>query len=121
MNGVATANHPQNASARLAKPVPTGPAPPAPAAAPPVPPIHTQSIPASRGLVASHSHPPTVNGTHGQNAKAKKKNDTPVDPAAMYESLKNRIAALEEEEVIEEEEEKRFGEYPCDPPLAPST
>jgi hypothetical protein len=27
----------------------------------------------------------------------------------MYESLKNRIAALEEEEVLEEEEEKRFG------------
>lgn len=26
----------------------------------------------------------------------------------MYESLKNRIAALEEEEVLEEEEEKRF-------------
>jgi len=26
----------------------------------------------------------------------------------MYESLKNRIAALEEEEVIEEEEERRF-------------
>jgi hypothetical protein len=29
----------------------------------------------------------------------------------MYESLKNRIAALEEEEVLEEEEERRFG--PC--------
>lgn len=28
----------------------------------------------------------------------------------MYETLKNRIAALEEEEVHEEEEEKRFGE-----------
>lgn len=27
----------------------------------------------------------------------------------MYESLKNRIAALEEEEVLEEEEERRFG------------
>jgi hypothetical protein len=29
----------------------------------------------------------------------------------MYESLKNRIAALEEEEVIEEEEERKFGEW----------
>lgn len=28
----------------------------------------------------------------------------------MYESLKSRIAALEEEEVIEEEEERRFGQ-----------
>ncbi len=27
----------------------------------------------------------------------------------MYESLKNRIAALEEEEVLEEEEERRYG------------
>lgn len=30
----------------------------------------------------------------------------------MYESLKNRIAALEEEEVLEEEEERRFGTLP---------
>lgn len=29
----------------------------------------------------------------------------------MYETLKNRIAALEEEEVHEEEEERRFGEW----------
>jgi len=29
----------------------------------------------------------------------------------MYESLKNRIAALEEEEVLEEEEERRFGTF----------
>lgn len=29
----------------------------------------------------------------------------------MYESLKNRIAALEEEEVLEEEEERRFGTH----------
>ena len=27
----------------------------------------------------------------------------------MYESVRNRIAALEEEEVLEEEEERRFG------------
>lgn len=27
----------------------------------------------------------------------------------MYESLKNRIAALEEEEVLEEEQERRYG------------
>ena len=27
----------------------------------------------------------------------------------MYESLKNRIQALEEEEVMEEEEERKFG------------
>lgn len=34
-----------------------------------------------------------------------------MDPAAMYESVKNRIAALEEEEEVEEEEEKRFGVF----------
>jgi hypothetical protein len=51
-----------------------------------------------------------VNGIYTHNQKGKKKNDTPVDPAAMYESLKSRIAALEEEEVLEEEEEKIFAE-----------
>ena len=44
------------------------------------------------------------------NGKPKKKTDpAPVDPAVMYESLKNRIAALEEEEEVVEEEERRFG------------
>jgi len=54
-----------------------------------------------------------VNGNHTQqqNAKGKKRNDAPIDPATMYESLKNRIAALEEEEVLEEEEERRIGKF----------
>jgi len=39
-----------------------------------------------------------------------------MDPAAMYESLRNRIAALEEEEEFVEEEERRFGAYICSPP-----
>jgi len=60
----------------------------------------------TRTIPPGHNHA-QVNGAH---TKGKKKNDTPVDPAAMYESLKNRIAALEEEEVLEEEEERRFGE-----------
>ncbi|KAJ3508615.1 hypothetical protein NLJ89_g5660 [Agrocybe chaxingu] len=76
---------------RQAKPPPTGPAPPAP----PAPPNHTHGV---------NGHPPP------QNAKGKKRNDVPVDPATMYESLKSRIAALEEEEVLEEEEERRFAE-----------
>jgi hypothetical protein len=111
MNGAATAHTP-NASAKLAKPAPAGPAPPAPAAAPPVPPTHSHSAPANRSL-PSHNHATGVNGAHTQTAKGKKKTETPVDPAAMYESLKNRIAALEEEEVLEEEEEKRFGVCEC--------
>ncbi|KAI0756355.1 hypothetical protein C8Q80DRAFT_1215338 [Daedaleopsis nitida] len=40
----------------------------------------------------------------------KKATEQPVDPSQMYETLKNRIAALEEEEVHEEEEERRFAE-----------
>ncbi|KAG7452264.1 uncharacterized protein BT62DRAFT_941374 [Guyanagaster necrorhizus] len=104
----------QNASTRMAKPPPAGPAPPAPvpASAPPAP------SNAGRTGPPPPSHPPAVNGTHHHhhqhpppsNNKGKKKNDAPVDPAAMYESLKNRIAALEEEEVLEEEEERRFAE-----------
>jgi hypothetical protein len=54
-----------------------------------------------------HHHPAQVNGSH---SKGKKKNEALLDPAAMYESLKNRIAALEEEEVLEEEEERRISE-----------
>jgi len=104
MNGTNTV-HPQNASARLAKPPPTGPAPPAPAVAPPVPPNHLHPPLGSRTNPPLHHHGNTVNGTH----RGKKKNDAPVDPATMYESLKSRIAALEEEEVLEEEEERTFG------------
>lgn len=111
MNGASAAPNPQNASNRTAKPPPPGPAPPAPSSAPPAPPNHARQGP------PAHNPPPPVNGTnqhhhHGppsSNAKGKKKADSPVDPATMYESLKNRIAALEEEEVLEEEEERRFG------------
>lgn len=94
--------HPMNGASpppRTPKPPPPGPAPPAPLTSPPAPPV--QSVPATHPPL----HPSTVNGAQ----KAKKKSDAPVDPAAMYESLKNRIAALEEEEVLEEEEERRFG------------
>lgn len=96
MNG---ANHhpPTNASTRLPKPPPAGPAPPPPASAPPNPPAAARTQP-------PHSH---VNGQQPQ--KGKKKNDIPMDPATMYESLKNRIAALEEDQVMGEEEERQFG------------
>ncbi|KAF8560091.1 hypothetical protein OG21DRAFT_1594064 [Imleria badia] len=85
---------------RTPKPPPAGPAPPAPLVSPPLPPAQS-AVPAR-----PPPHPPAVNGAQ----KPKKKNDAPVDPAVMYESLKNRIAALEEEEVLEEEEERRFAE-----------
>lgn len=115
MNGSNTAlpagnsNHSAN---RLAKPPPSGPAPPAPVSTPPVPPNNSQPHqhphpPHPHAHHHPHSHPPNrVNGVQ----KGKKKNDIPVDPVTMYESVKNRIAALEEEEGIEEEEERRFGE-----------
>ncbi|KAF9225498.1 hypothetical protein BS17DRAFT_751330 [Gyrodon lividus] len=104
LNGTSShANSQPQPAARIAKPPPTGPAPPAPVVAPPPPPNHgTQSHTMNR----PPPHPTTMNGTQ----KAKKRNDAPVDPAAMYESLKSRIAALEEEEVLEEEEEQRFTE-----------
>ncbi|KAF7972588.1 hypothetical protein HWV62_17386 [Athelia sp. TMB] len=104
-----------NLNSRAAKPPPTGPAPPAPTTLPPIPPsngnhthvhgpgVHHQH---THSHSHQHQHPGRVNGTQ----KGKKRNDTPVDPATMYESLKSRIAALEEEEVLEEEEERRFTE-----------
>ena len=94
-------------SARHGRPAPAGPTPPAPAAAPPVPPNASHAQPAPRTTNGT-----TTNGTHAPAPKGKKKPaDQPVDPSQMYETLKNRIAALEEEEVHEEEEERRFGEW----------
>lgn len=46
---------------------------------------------------------------NGSKAGGKKKAEPP-DPATMYESVRNRIAALEEEEVHGEEEERRVVE-----------
>ena len=110
MNGTTS----QAASARQAKPPPTGPTPPAPVSAPPAPPTNAHT----------HNHPPTgnrqnANGTHAshnqQQKTGKKKNPepTPVDPSQMYETLKNRIAVLEEDAVHEEEEERKFGMLEC--------
>ena len=48
-----------------------------------------------------------------------KADPAPIDPAAMYESLKNRIAALEEEEVFVEEEERRYGARVCTSVVVP--
>lgn len=89
MNGTVTTTTATTStpSPRTAKPPPTFPAPTPPSSS-------------SRQL-----HPAAPNG------KSKKKADPiPIDPAAMYESLKNRIAALEEEEEVVEEEERRFAE-----------
>ncbi|KAI9444578.1 hypothetical protein H4582DRAFT_1909873 [Lactarius indigo] len=89
MNGTMTATTTATTTValpRTPKPPPTGPAP-----APP-----SGSVRQPHGAVT--------------NGKSKMKDPTPMDPAAMYESLKNRIAALEEEEVFVEEEERRYAE-----------
>jgi hypothetical protein len=113
----ATSN--QNPRTAASKPAPTGPAPPVPASAPPHPPNATSTggVRAPQSSAAhnpngtavngatSHAHPPTTNAT---TQKGKKKAES-VDPAAMYETVRNRIAALEEEEVHGEEEERRIG------------
>lgn len=88
MNGTVTTTTATTSTAppRIAKPPPTCPAPTPPSSS------------------ARQLHPAAPNG------KSKKKADlVPIDPAAMYESLKSRIAALEEEEEVVEEEERRFG------------
>ncbi|KAF8738662.1 hypothetical protein AX14_010759 [Amanita brunnescens Koide BX004] len=99
MNSTAAAQPSPHVSTRQPKSHPIGPAPPVPTTAPPAPPSHQ----------TQNRH---VNGQHTQNTKGKKRTDPPppVDPATMYESVRNRIAALEEEEVLEEEEERRFAE-----------
>jgi hypothetical protein len=97
MNGTVTTTTAttSTASPRIAKPPPTCPAPTPPSSS------------------ARQLHPAAPNG------KSKKKADpVPLDPAAMYESLKSRIAALEEEEEVVEEEERQFGARIYDNPTA---
>ena len=93
------------------KPPPQGPAPPAPNNG-------TNGLSVTNGTsvtsnsVASSGAKPQVNGSHSHTAqKGKKKADIPVDPQAMYESLKSKIAALEEELIHADEEEEKFGEW----------
>ncbi|KAH8110693.1 hypothetical protein DFH11DRAFT_1513997 [Phellopilus nigrolimitatus] len=100
---------PATLPARPSKPPPAGPAPPAPApngAAPkphPHPALGTATQPA-----AAANGAPTQKGAPGKKGAAKA--DTPVDPQAMYESLKSKIAALEEELNHADEEELKFAE-----------
>lgn len=51
-----------------------------------------------------------MNGTHAVKGGKKKNPDPPVDPSQLYESLKNRIATLEEDMIHNEEEGKRVRE-----------
>ncbi|KAI6135547.1 hypothetical protein EV401DRAFT_543432 [Pisolithus croceorrhizus] len=105
MNGTTSSNIAQQPQAAAPAAHTTKLTPPPPAVSPPAPPNQTPSTSANKSAVPSTT---SVNGNHPNSQKSKKKNDAPLDPAVMYESLKNRIAALEEEEVLEEEEERRF-------------
>lgn len=110
MNGPQAVRHP--------KPPPTGPTPPAPSTAPPAPPNHRQPNGTTHNSVASSTTPGTTpaaatntnTGAVGnQKVNKKKQTDPQVDASQIYETLKNKIAALEEDAVHEEEEERRFG------------
>ncbi|CEL54296.1 hypothetical protein RSOLAG1IB_06944 [Rhizoctonia solani AG-1 IB] len=81
--------HPPNA-----KPPPTGPPP--------------RPTPNTNGNTTRP--PPQRKNPNANNPNIKVEPSAPPDPMAMYESLKNRIAALEEEEVTVEEEERRLAE-----------
>ncbi|KAI6031450.1 hypothetical protein BKA83DRAFT_6300 [Pisolithus microcarpus] len=107
MNGTTSSTIAQQPQAAAPAARTTKLTPPPPAVSPPAPPNPTPSTSANKSAVPSTA---TVNGNHPNSQKSKKKSDVPLDPAVMYESLKNRIAALEEEEVLEEEEERRFTE-----------
>lgn len=56
---------------------------------------------------------PTSTLTNGRGAKKKPAEPPAVDPVSMYESVRSRIAALEEEEGLEEEEDSRMGKVAC--------
>ncbi|CAE6506492.1 unnamed protein product [Rhizoctonia solani] len=88
MSSPATA-HPPNA-----KPPPTGPPP--------------RPTPNPNGNATRA--PPQRKNPNANNPNVKVEPSAPPDPMTMYESLKNRIAALEEEEITVEEEERRLAE-----------
>ncbi|EJC98655.1 uncharacterized protein FOMMEDRAFT_136872 [Fomitiporia mediterranea MF3/22] len=90
---------------RPSKPPPVGPAPPAPGAVPPNPPGSNTGSATANGAKST----PTPNGT-SKGKKTSSKQETPVDPQAMYESLKSKIAALEEELNHADEEESKFAD-----------
>ncbi|THG98174.1 hypothetical protein EW145_g7474 [Phellinidium pouzarii] len=107
---------------RPSKPPPAGPAPPAPGAAPPHPPTSTPAATATTAApvlvpgpaaangkaAAAATAAAATNGTSAQKGRKGAKADVPVDPQAMYESLKSKIAALEEELNHADEEELKF-------------
>ncbi|KAI5118264.1 hypothetical protein M0805_008198 [Coniferiporia weirii] len=101
---------------RSSKPPPAGPAPPAPGIPPPVPPAAASpaaastSTPSPATVTTNGKAPATTNGVATQKGKKGAKADVPVDPQAMYESLKSKIAALEEELNHADEEEFKFAE-----------
>lgn len=88
--------HPKSTTA--AKPPPTGP-PPRPNLPPPSP----------NGTPARAAAPARKNPNAG-NPNVKVEPSAPPDPVTMYESVRSRIAALEEEEVTVEEEERRLAD-----------
>lgn len=61
-------------------------------------------VPSGPPVVGPGAPRATVNG------RPKKKAPEPPDPVMMYESVRNRIAALEEYENHEEEEERKMCE-----------
>ncbi len=52
-----------------------------------------------------------MNGLNAAKRGNKKNPDPSVDPSQLYESLKNRIATLEEDMIHNEEEGKRIREW----------
>lgn len=100
---------------RPTKPPPAGPAPSAP---PPSAGSLNSPVATANGRAATGT---SVNGTPAVTPKAKKvavhrngdntATNNGVDPQIMYESLKTKIAALEEELVHQDEEELKFGGY----------
>lgn len=110
MNGVTQTQTQRSKLPASPVPVNASPGPPAQKLAPGHP---HPSNPPTRPNQHANAQPapnrgqPPANAQHPKNKK--KSEPTPVDPAVMYESVVNRIAALEEEETHEEEEERRFG------------
>ena len=76
---------------------------------------------ASKSAPSNGNNVPQPPAQNGRASGKKKTVEPPPDPVTMYESVRSRIAALEEEEGLEEEEDQKMGEsvmMKCTPPNA---
>jgi hypothetical protein len=82
---------------------------PAPSSAPPAPPTAARSTPRPTTSVTQNNASQSSSTGHTAKSKKKAADTTPPDPNALLDTVKNRIAALEEDARQGKEDERKAG------------